>query len=201
MYIAENASRIRKLEAERARANRAEIVQALNQEQVSRRDLIRWGIFTAAGALALKNGLSPFATSAYAAVPTGAPRSPLFGIKKFTQPIHRTQLQKPIPLQRQRDTLQEGNEFNAVFPTQLQEPPARRLSYHTEFSKNPYADMAYVNPLTQRGPIEGRPPGEIFAHQRWEEYFPQAGYIMSIGQCAGGSWSWVGNTALNSLPS
>jgi FtsP/CotA-like multicopper oxidase with cupredoxin domain len=188
MYIAENASRIRKLEAERARANRAEIVQALNQEQVSRRDLIRWGIFTAAGALALKNGLSPFATSAYAAVPTGAPRSPLFGIKKFTQPIHRTQLQKPIPLQRQRDTLQEGNEFNAVFPTQLQEPPARRLSYHTEFSKNPYADMAYVNPLTQRGPIEGRPPGEIFAHQRWEEYFPQAGYIMSIGQCAGDTY-------------
>ena len=33
------------------------------------------GLFTAAGSLVLKNGLSPFAKSAYGAVPTGAPAS------------------------------------------------------------------------------------------------------------------------------
>jgi hypothetical protein len=44
------------------------------------------GLFTAAGTLALKNGLSPFAGSAFAdsgGIPTGLPRSPLFGIQPF----------------------------------------------------------------------------------------------------------------------
>ena len=32
--------------------------------------------------------------------------------------------------------------------------------------------------------MEGRPPGEIFAHQRWDEFFPKVGYVMSLGQVA-----------------
>ena len=78
MYISDKASRIRQREAQKARDNRAEIVQALSLGEISRRDLFKWGIFTATGALALKNGLSPFARSAFAAVPTGTPRSPLY---------------------------------------------------------------------------------------------------------------------------
>lgn len=74
MYISSNASRIRQREAQRARDNRAEIVKARSLGQISRRDLIKWGIFTAGGALVCKNGLSPFARGAYAAVPTGTPR-------------------------------------------------------------------------------------------------------------------------------
>ena len=76
MYISKNASRIRQLEAQKARDNRAEIVKALSHGQITRRDLYKWGIFTVTGALALKNGLSPFARSAYADVPTGTPRRP-----------------------------------------------------------------------------------------------------------------------------
>jgi hypothetical protein len=76
MYISDKASRIRQREAQKARDNRAEIVRALSLGEISRRDLFKWGIFTATGALALKNGLSPFARSAFAAVPTGTPRSP-----------------------------------------------------------------------------------------------------------------------------
>ena len=76
MYISPKASRIRQREAQRARDNRAEIVKARGLGQVTRRDLIRCGIFTASGVLACKNGLSPLARSAFAAVPTGAPRSP-----------------------------------------------------------------------------------------------------------------------------
>jgi hypothetical protein len=86
MYILSKASRIRQREAQRARDNRAEIVKARCLGQISRRDLIRWGIFAASGLLVAKNGLSPFAKSAFAEVPTGAPRSPLFGAQKFTQP-------------------------------------------------------------------------------------------------------------------
>src|ERR1700741_2309064 len=100
MYLTGKESRIRQREAQRARDNRAEIIKARALGQITRRDLIRWGIFTAAGSLALKNGLSPFARSAFAAVPTGTPRSPLFGATKFTQKMPRLRLQTPMALKR-----------------------------------------------------------------------------------------------------
>src|SRR5437667_12371206 len=89
MYLPAKASRARVREAENARRNRAEILKAWSQGQVSRRDLIKMGLFTASGALVLQNGLSPFARSAYAAIPTGLPRSALFGVQAFTQPMPR----------------------------------------------------------------------------------------------------------------
>src|SRR6187401_2319926 len=98
MYISTKASRIRKREAERARRNRAVIIKARSLGQISRRDLVKWGIFTAGGLLVCKNGLSPFARSAFAAIPTGTPRSPLFGAQKFTSPLPRLQLQTPVPM-------------------------------------------------------------------------------------------------------
>ena len=97
MYISSKASRIRQREAQKARDNRAEIVKALSIGQITRRDLFKWGIFTTTGLLACKNGLSPFARSAFADVPTGTPRSPLFGAAKFTQRMPRLQLQTPVP--------------------------------------------------------------------------------------------------------
>lgn len=181
MYISKDASTARQREAQQARNNRTEIVRALSQEQVTRRELIRWGIFTAAGALALTNGLSPFARSAFAAVPTGVPRTPLFGVKKFTQPMHRLNLQSPVPMDRDQAT------GNAIFRGLSDERPAKRLSYHTDFNANPSAPE-FRNARTGRGPIEGRPPGEIFAHQRWNEYFPKAGYILSLNQCGAGAY-------------
>ena len=30
--------------------------------------------------------------------------------------------------------------------------------------------------------MEGRPPGELFAHQRWDEFFPKVGYVLSLGE-------------------
>ena len=56
-YLTEKASRRRQREAQQARNNRAEIVKALSHGQITRRDLYKWGIFTATGMLALKNGL------------------------------------------------------------------------------------------------------------------------------------------------
>ena len=180
MYLSFKASRARQREAEAARYNRAEIVRALSHGQISRRDLFKWGIFTGAGALALKNGLSPFARSAFAAVPTGTPSSYLYGQQKFSTPMPRLALQKPIPLTRDAATR------NAVFPASYGELPAKRLSYHTDYTANP-TDNQFRNVVSGRGPIEGRPPGEIFAHQRWDEFFPKVGYIMSLGSCAAGT--------------
>ena len=54
MYLPTKASRARQREAENARQNRAEIVKALSHGQITRRDLYKWGIYTATGALLLK---------------------------------------------------------------------------------------------------------------------------------------------------
>src|SRR3954452_8407171 len=82
MYLSDKASRARQREAQNARNNRKEIGRALTLGQITRRDLYKWGLLTAGGFLALKNGLSPLARSAFAAVPTGTPLSPLFGARK-----------------------------------------------------------------------------------------------------------------------
>src|SRR5262249_26488862 len=89
MYLSGNASRARQREAENAQRNRREILKAWSTGQISRRDLVKMGLFTAAGTIVMKNGLSPFAPSAYAAIPTGLPSSPLFGASPFTQPMPR----------------------------------------------------------------------------------------------------------------
>ena len=80
MYLSQKASRARLKEVENARANRLEIVKAYSWGQITRRDLIRWGLISAGGLLLPINGLSPFASSVYAdGIPTGAPPSPLSG--------------------------------------------------------------------------------------------------------------------------
>jgi hypothetical protein len=98
-------------------------------------------------------------------------------VQKFTQVMPRLALQTPVPMIRKPV---DGNPNNdvAVFSTLPNERPAKRLSYHTDFTANP-ADPQFRNPLTGRGPIEGRPPGEVFAHQRWSEFFPKVGYVSS----------------------
>ena len=176
MYLPFGSSRTRQREAQNARNNRAEIVKALSIGEITRRDLYKWGIFTAAGLLAAKNGLNPFVQSAFGAIPTGVPRTPLFGAEKFSQPMPRLDLIRP-------HTLERTPEGHAAFPYILGERDAKRLSWHTDFTANP-DNLEFRNPLTGRGPIEGRPPGEIFAHQRWDEFFPKVGYVFSIGQCA-----------------
>ncbi|TNC71358.1 multicopper oxidase family protein [Rubellimicrobium roseum] len=176
MYLRQSASRARLREAETARRNRAEIVKALSTGEVSRRELFRWGVFTAGGALALTHGLSPFAPSRVeAAVPTGAPPSPLWGVRPFTQRMPRLALQKPLPL----TPVTRGTEVDLRFPTGSGERNARRLSWHTAFTAS--KGTKFVNPLTGKGPLEGRPPGEYFAQQRWREYLPKAAYVMSLG--------------------
>src|SRR5262245_36226508 len=104
-FLSEKASKARLREAENARKNRAEIVKAFSQGKVTRRELVKWGLITAGGALAPIHGLNPFVTSAYASsgssgpggggpgpgsgIPTGAPPSPLFGVQPFSTPMPR----------------------------------------------------------------------------------------------------------------
>jgi FtsP/CotA-like multicopper oxidase with cupredoxin domain len=176
MYLPFRSSQARLREAENARNNRLEIVKALSLGQITKRDLFKWGIFTGAGYLANKNGLSPFARSAFAAVPTGTPRSPLFGAQKFTQPLPRQIVQPRAKMNKSNNGDAQWTDYSTL------ERPAKCNSYGENFMGSEGAH--YLNPVTQRGPCEGRPPGEYFAHQRWNEsdLYPKVGYCLSIGQ-------------------
>ncbi|MBZ5533940.1 MAG: multicopper oxidase domain-containing protein [Acidobacteriia bacterium] len=184
LFLTEKASKARVKAAEDARKNRAEIIKAYSQGQVSRRDLIKWGLITSAGAIAPIHGLSPFAEAsgkgkgssgsgrggsgrggaddvatpitAAAPAPNAAasvPLSPLFGAQPFTQAMPRFDLQPRKPL-------------SALTPA----PQAQ--SNQT---------LQPVDPALGggSGPIEGRPPGAIWAHQRFTEFAPQVAVEMS----------------------
>src|SRR5947207_2376968 len=115
---------------------------------------MKLGLFTAAGTLVLKNGLSPFARSAYAddsSIPTGLPRSPLFGVQAFTQPMPRFDVLPRMPL-------------SALSPA----PTAQANT--TQQVLNPALEG--VRP-GDTGPIEGRPPGPIWAHQEFARFPPR----------------------------
>ena len=153
IYLPSNASRARIREAERARDNRREIIRELSWGRVSRRDLIKWGIFTSAGLLAPINGLNPFASKAYA--DGNIPRSPLFGVKAFTQPMPRFDLLERKP---------HSEAASALDPVPLPESNQTRQVLDTRLPGVIPGDT---------GPIEGRPPGKIWAHQRWGEHYPK----------------------------
>ena len=156
-YVAPNASKARLREAENARKNRAEIVKALSWGKVSRRELIKWGLFTSAGLLAPIRGLNPFVSSAYAdngggGIPTGAPSSPLFGVQPFTQPMLRF------------DVLPRNPRFISQSFSTAQSNQTQQL-----------LDPGFGYPAGTTGPIEGRPPGAIWAHQQFSLFPPQSG--------------------------
>jgi len=147
VYLSPKTSRARLKEAENARRNRAEILKAYSTGQITRRDLVRWGLITAGGLLLPLNGLSPFANSAYAAIPTGAPPSPLFGIQPFTQPMPRFDV---LP----RNAVATLSPAPTKQANTTQQPVAPELGGGL-------------------GPIEGRPPGPIWAHQLFNQFPPR----------------------------
>ena len=147
-FLSPKASKARLREAEEARKIRWDIVKAHSQGQVTRRDLIKMGLFTSAGLLLPIRGLSPFARSVYAdAIPTGLPPSPFFGVQAFTQPMPRFDVLPRLAV-------------SALNPA----PTA--LSNQTQQAVNPALGGGF-------GPIEGRPPGAIWAHQQFSQLPPQ----------------------------
>jgi FtsP/CotA-like multicopper oxidase with cupredoxin domain len=95
--------------------------------------------------------LNPFVQSAYADggsnIPTGAPPSPLFGVQAFTQPMPRFDVLPRNPLTSLNPAPQaESNQTQQAVPDSLG---------------------------GGFGPIEGRPPGPIWAHQQFTQLPPQ----------------------------
>lgn len=152
-FLTERSSKARLREAEAARRNRWEILKAHSHRQVTRRDLIKMGLMTAGGILVPMRGLSPFARSAYADsnIPTGLPPSPLFGVQPFTQPMLRF------------DVLAR-NAVSTLNPAPTAEANQTQQLLNTALEEVSPGDT---------GPIEGRPPGPIWAHQSFAQFAPQ----------------------------
>ncbi len=169
-WLGEDADPAQRREAEVARKNRREIGKALSHGEISRRDLVKWGLFTSAGMITPIGGLSPFVRSAHANgggggggggggpgpggggnVPTGLPASPTFGVQPFTSPLYRF------------DVLPQTS------PSTLNPAPTAQANT----TQQPLNTALEGVTAGQTGPVEGRPPGSIWAHQRFSTLPPQ----------------------------
>jgi len=167
-WLNEKSDKARLRDAENARKNRAEITAALSHGQVKRRDLIKWGLFTSAGIMMPIGGLNPFVRPMHAQttsgsfgtrssggscsqIPTGLAPSPLFGQSPFTQPMPRFDV---LP----RNAVSTLTPAPTAQSNQTQQPVDPKL-------------VGGQTGLT--GPIEGRPPGAAWAHQRFSQFPPQ----------------------------
>ena len=130
-------------------------------------------------------------------IPTGAPPSPLFGAEPFTQqmlrheefgvePLGTTAAPNPIPFPRPSTgplPEQDPNDVSASGPSGVAIEAflsqAGISPFPTEFSNqaadNPWRPdiEAFLGRPLDTPPAEGRPPGRGWAHQRWNEFFPQ----------------------------
>jgi FtsP/CotA-like multicopper oxidase with cupredoxin domain len=170
-YLPWTASKARLRDAEHARQNRAEVVKAWSQGQITRRDIMKLGLFTGAGLLAPIGGFNPFVGSASGkgrGSPTGAPPSPTFGAQPFSQAMPRFDVlpRNPISSLKPAPTA-EANQT-------LQDVPAVLGG--------------------GRGPIEGRPPGAIWAHQRFNEFAPSV-CVEAYQSCASTNYSYNADVA------
>ena len=117
--------------------------------------------------------------------PTGGFPSPLFGAQDFSQKMMRFEEFGTNPLPSSYDpnapflptpldpqSMPDGGAIDA-FLSQPLSPEPQRLS--NDGLQNPW--QSTIEPFLGRAldtpPIEGRPPGEGWAHQRWSEFFPE----------------------------
>ncbi|MGH8433071.1 MAG: multicopper oxidase family protein [Pseudomonas sp.] len=137
---------------------------ALAKGEVTRRDFIKWGLATSGGLLVPLHGLSPFTSSAYADtfdIPTGLPPSPLFGVQAFTQPMPRFDV---LP----RKTYTPGRGVMSPIPA-FPGIPGPDPTEQANTTQQPVPAVLGGG----KGPIEGRPPGPIWAHQQWNDFLPR----------------------------
>ena len=102
------------------------------------------------------SGSSGSGSGTSSSIPTGMPPSPLFGVQAFTTAMPRFDVVSRNPM-------------SSLTPT----PTAQANQ-----TQQPL-DPALVGGQTGlTGPIEGRPPGPIWAHQRFDQFPPQVAVEM-----------------------
>jgi FtsP/CotA-like multicopper oxidase with cupredoxin domain len=152
-----------------------------------------------------QNGLSPFAKSAFADIPTGTPLSPVGHnpAEAFKTPLLRLNNLEHHTL----DRVGTGDATKLQWTSGLDNQGLIPLSPGEQFSSRVSNDVKITHKVNLvreggvqtrawpepglLGPAEGRPPGEYFSHQRWDELvnkqnFAPKGAVMSHGQIGAG---------------
>jgi FtsP/CotA-like multicopper oxidase with cupredoxin domain len=161
-----------------------ELLEGLHEPNEGAFDGGETGTFVDAGA---NNAIPEDETSSGGSfkVPTGGPPSPLFGVQSFTQKMLRFE---EFGLQPLPSVYEQGETFPApataqsapdgtaldVFLEQDIFPEPSRLS--NDWDENPWKTEIedFLGRDLDTPPAEGRPPGEDWAHQRWEDFPPKA---------------------------
>jgi FtsP/CotA-like multicopper oxidase with cupredoxin domain len=141
-------------------------------------------------------------------IPTGAPPTPTFGAQPFTQQMIRfeefgveampagatdgfTPFPQPMNVQSGPDhaALESflGQPGVAPFPTRLSKVDMAN-PWKTVVQQFLGRDLVAPREGEVAGPAEGRPPGEEWAHQRWDDLYPQKFFKTTVapGQPNGG---------------
>jgi manganese oxidase len=127
-------------------------------------------------------------------IPTGLPASPLFGQAPFTQPmmlfeefgtapVPGTSCPTCTPLPQPAANSCAAGPTGAALDAFLRQPlyPAPTVQANTSLQNAWHARIgACVRPLATSA-VEGRPPGEFFAHQRWSEFASAAATANRLG--------------------
>jgi len=150
------------------------------------------GTFTDAGV----NNVLPLALQPAANVPTNGPASPLFGARSFTQQILLFEEFGRDPLDVNAPAPADSFPIPTVGPAPEQDPMVASSApagvtleaflaqtgiapFPTQFSntvvQNPWRleIEGFLGRQLKKPPAEGRPPGKGWAHQRFNEFYPQ----------------------------
>ena len=127
-------------------------------------------------------------------VPSDLPASPLFGATDFSQQMLRFEEFGVHPMPAfptpSKSMPSAPSCVDRPDPVAMDDfldaplwPAPRRTAY--DDMPNPWADRISqclnLDPATFTGVLEGRPPGEHFAHQRWDEFPPQVYFQSAMG--------------------
>jgi manganese oxidase len=180
-WLREDSDKGRIRDAEHARRNRQEIGKCLSQGRVSRRELMKWGLFTTAGTVAGIGGLSPYvraqttttsSTSSFSGGGGGGNNNPC-GYSSDGQDGGGGTNNNGIPTGLPSSPLfgalpftQPMPRFDVLVPTSATNPlPGPTPTLQANTTQQPL-NPGIVNGQTGLfGPVEGRPPGAGWAHQ------------------------------------
>ena len=126
-------------------------------------------------------------------IPTNSRPSPLFGAVPFTQQMLLFEefgleaLDNTAPPQTLTFPLPTDHQSGPV-PTALEaflaqpgiEPYPTREANTTDLNPWKPSIQTFLNRPVVAPPAEGRPPGEAYAHQRWNEFYPQEFFITAM---------------------
>jgi manganese oxidase len=155
-----------------------------------------YGQYGSKGSMLTENALPPSVQTSYNYPTNGSP-SPLFGAQPFTQKLVLFEEFGPEKLDPAQSPPSKPFPMPALGPMPAQDPNSVARSspagaaledflkqtgiapfpteYANTMARNPWQPQieTFLNRFLTSPPAEGRPPGKGWAHQRWNEFYPQ----------------------------